>query len=78
MLRFVTTDTPARRLAEHLLAQPLEAWVEPRRERGDSWRRIADELTEVTNGRVEIVGETLRGWFVRPALDDEDEEAMAS
>lgn len=69
------TDTPARRLAEHLLATPLDVWVTERRARGDSWRSIAQEIQDLTNGRVEIVGETLRGWF---RTDADDGERVAS
>lgn len=68
--------TPARRLADHLLGASLEQWVRERRERGDSWKRIATELHAATYGQVDIVAETLRLWFRNDQVHDVTEATL--
>lgn len=61
------------RLADHLLGeeQGLEHFVRSRRDAGRSWRLIARDLHEATDGEVDVTFETLRSWFP-------DRQAVAS
>jgi hypothetical protein len=54
--------TPQERLAEIVLSQPLADYVQAKRQATPRWpwRLIADQLTEDTNGQIEISYETLR------------------
>lgn len=54
--------TPLRQLASILLNQPVQVWILERRGQGDSWRRIARDLSEFTGGKVDVTYETLRAW----------------
>lgn len=62
-----TTPTPTQRLADVLLAEegPLSSFVAKRRAQKPkrSWRLIARDLFEITEGQIDLTGETLRGWF---------------
>lgn len=55
--------SPAHRLADVLLDQPLADYVADRRRDGASWRRISLDLRDDTDGQVDITYETLRAWF---------------
>jgi hypothetical protein len=55
--------TPTQRLADLLLPTTLGDFVATRRAGGRSWRLIARDLHEQTNGQVDVTAETLRGWF---------------
>ena len=55
--------TPTQRLADLLLPTTLGDFVATRRADGRSWRLIARDLHEQTNGQVDVTAETLRGWF---------------
>ena len=55
--------TPSRRLADTLIEGGLAAFVAKRRGDGASWRRIAADLRDATDGQVDLTDETLRGWF---------------
>lgn len=59
---FVRT-TPTHRLADLLLPTTLSDFVATRRASGRSWRLIARDLHETTNGQIDVTAETLRGWF---------------
>ena len=61
-------QTSTQRLASLLLDQPVEKWIQARRERGHSWRRISIELHDRTSGQVSVTGEAIRQWAAR----DED------
>jgi hypothetical protein len=65
----VIQGTQMWRLAEHLLGEPLQPWVAARRDRGESWQRIAAELHEASGGVLDINRETLRIWF-RPDQEE--------
>lgn len=52
-----------RRLADVLLDETLDEFVAARRAQGRSWRAIARDLWEATNGRVDASDETIRAWF---------------
>lgn len=58
------TPTPHQLLAETLLGTALDSWITERRDRGHSWRMIAEELAQVTDNKVTLASETLRGWFI--------------
>lgn len=68
--------TPTQHLADVLLAEygGLAAYVNDRRAKGASWRRIALDLRDLTDARIDITHETLRTWFpddVQPAAPSE-------
>jgi hypothetical protein len=54
--------TPTQRLASLLLNRPLAEYITERREAGRSWRLIARDLHQETDGQVDVTAETLRGW----------------
>ena len=55
--------TTTQRLAELLLGQSVESWIAAKRDAGRSWRQIADDLTEQTNGQVTVSHEAIRLWM---------------
>lgn len=57
------TQTTLHSAADRLLgdAGPLEDLVADRRNRGVSWRKIANELRDLTG--IDVTYETLRSWF---------------
>ena len=61
-------QTSTQRLASLLMDQRVEKWIQARRERGHSWRRISIELHDRTSGQVSVTGEAIRQWAAR----DED------
>lgn len=50
-------------MAELALGEPIEPWVLRRRDNGQSWQQIVDEISDETQGLVRINRETLRMWF---------------
>lgn len=56
-------ETPTRRLADLLLKGTLDEFVTSRRATGRSWRLIARDLREATDGQLDVTYETLRSWF---------------
>lgn len=56
-------QTPTHRLADLLLPTTLDDFVASRRAEGRSWRLIARDVHEQTDGQVDVTAETLRGWF---------------
>jgi hypothetical protein len=65
--------TDKQRLASALLGRPVVPWVRERRNAGLTWRRIARELFDATDGKIDVVPLTLVNWTSGPAEDDEDE-----
>jgi hypothetical protein len=64
--------THAQRLAELILGRPFPEWFDEHRgtdENPRSYRLIARDLYEQTNGQVDVAGETIRGWML-PAEPD--------
>lgn len=59
----VTPRTPKQQLADLLLGQSLDEFVTSRRGQDRSWRLIARDLYERTNGQVDVTHETLRSWY---------------
>lgn len=55
--------TPTQRLADLLLPTTLGDFVATRRASGRSWRLIARDLHQETDGQIDVTAETLRGWF---------------
>jgi len=64
------TPTPSQRLASLLLGQPVDKWLRAKRDTGRSWRLIARDLYEATNGQVDVTHEALRRW-----VDDSEKAA---
>ena len=54
--------TPTQELATLLLGEPVDAWVRARRVGGASWRDIAADLRDRTNGRINVTHQTLVNW----------------
>ena len=54
--------TPNQKLAGLLLGQPVKDWLATRRATGRSWRLIARDLYEATNGQIDITHEAARKW----------------
>jgi hypothetical protein len=59
--------TANQRLASLLLGQPVDQWLTQRRESGRSWRLIARDLYDATNGQVDMTYEALRRWLPEDA-----------
>ena len=57
--------TATQRLADHMLGGQLAEYVTTRREKGDSWRRIALDLRDDIG--VDVTHETVRAWY-RPQV----------
>jgi hypothetical protein len=56
------TRTPTQHLADVLLDESLDAFVLSRRP-ARSWRLIARDLYDATEGKVDVTYETLRSWY---------------
>jgi hypothetical protein len=63
-------QTPTYHLANVLLNGDFAQWVVERRKAGRSWRRIALELYEVSDQRIDVTHETLRSWFLSKDGDE--------
>lgn len=57
-----TTDTPTQALARTMV-DDLDEFVISRRRDGRSWRLIARDLYDATNGRIDVTLETVRSWY---------------
>jgi hypothetical protein len=57
--------TSTQKLAGIILGRPVEDWIDDRRTAGRSWRLIARDLYEATNGQVDITHEAVRRWADR-------------
>lgn len=56
------SETPTQRLASLLLGQDVRVFIDVRRSERRSWRLIARDLLEATDGQVDVTSETLRQW----------------
>jgi len=54
--------TPLRRLADTLIDGGVDRFVATRRASGRSWRLIALDLRDTTDGQIDVTPETLRKW----------------
>jgi hypothetical protein len=63
-----------RRVAEAIFADrqgvPLAEWIASRRAEGRSWRHVARELAELTDGLVDVAPQTLINWTTAPEDGD--------
>lgn len=55
--------TPKMKLATLMLRRPVGEWITDARNRGLSWRAIAEQLAAETNGEITVTHETLRTWL---------------
>lgn len=55
-------QTATQRLADLLLGQPVMEWVDERRAKGLSWRKVAIELRDRTEGEIDVAPATLIAW----------------
>lgn len=60
------TSTPTQRLASLILGRPVQDWIHDRRRAGRSWRLIARDLYEATNGQIDITHQAARNWADEP------------
>lgn len=59
------SESPSKALAEHILGRSLSDYIaEKRAVRRPRWsyRMIAEQLAEDTDGKVVVTGETVRQW----------------
>lgn len=54
--------TPTRQLADNILPGGVDQFIAERRARGTSWRRIALDLRDTTDGTIDVTAETIRKW----------------
>jgi hypothetical protein len=54
--------SPLYRLADTLIEGGAAAFISDRRREGVSWRRIARDLRDATDGSVDVTEQTLRSW----------------
>lgn len=71
--------SPTKRLADKLLtdrtvADSVDQFIADRRSTGKSWRHIALNLRDSTDGQIDVTPETIRGW----ALATEAERSLAT
>ena len=59
-------------LAEHLLGEPLRAYVERKRREQKAWRLICMDILTDTKGAIDVTQQTLRNWFPDIPGDLED------
>lgn len=64
----VEERTPTFQLADMLLPEGLPSFVAERRAAGRSWRRLARDIYDATDQRIDVSFETLRGWFSDEAV----------
>lgn len=62
--------TPNQTLADLLLGEPVEQWAGRRRAERVSWRRIALELRDTTERKVDVDPQTLANWCEDTAAED--------
>lgn len=55
-------ETNTQRLATHLIGSSVASWIVACRADGYTWRRIADELADITDRQVTVSHETIRQW----------------
>ncbi len=63
----MSSPTPSRRLADHLIRGGLDAFVAKQRGDGHSWRTISVQLYNITKGQVDVTETTLRNWYPQNA-----------
>jgi hypothetical protein len=73
----VKAETPKQRLASLLLGQAVAPWIRARRP-DTSWRLIAAELREKTQGEIDVPPQTLINWAPDPAPEPAERAEAAS
>lgn len=54
--------TPTAQLASALLGVDVVDWIAKRRDEGRSWRWVARDLADATDGRIDVTLQTLYSW----------------
>jgi len=54
--------TPNQKLAGMLLGKPVKDYIQERRDAGRSWRLVARDLYEATNGQIDITYQAAKNW----------------
>ncbi len=54
--------TPNQKLAGMILGKPVKDYIRERRALGRSWRLVARDLYEVTNGQIDITYQAAKNW----------------
>lgn len=54
--------TPTQKLAGFLLGKPVKEYLLERRAAGRSWRLVARDLYEATNGQIDITYQAAKNW----------------
>ena len=63
---FPAMRTTGQHLADLMLGRPVEDWITDRRRDRRHWYEIADELSQLTGGKVAVTERTLRNWTSQP------------
>ena len=54
--------TPTQRLAGMILGKPVKDYIAERRALGRSWRLVARDLYDATNGQIDITYQAAKNW----------------
>jgi len=54
--------TPNQKLAGMILGRPVKDYIRDRRAAGRSWRLVARDLYEATNGQIDITYQAAKNW----------------
>ena len=54
--------TPNQKLAGMILGKPVKDFIRERRALGRSWRLVARDLYEATNGQIDITHQAAQNW----------------
>lgn len=67
--------TPTALLAEALLGCPITEWITARRRAGRSWRFVARDLADATDGQIDVTVQTLQNWMREAEITREERGA---
>lgn len=56
---------PQQRYADLLLGRSVDDFIDERRANGTSYRRIATDLRDATDGEIDVSDVTVRAWVLR-------------
>lgn len=56
------SETPTQRLASIILGRDVAGYIAEKRKANRTWRLIARDLYDDTNGQIDVTYETLRLW----------------
>lgn len=56
------TLTPNQKLAGMILGKPVKQYIRERRAAGRSWRLVARDLYDATNGQIDITYQAAKNW----------------